>query len=156
MVNVLTVHSLDWNYNKEQMFFLRTGLDKRQIISKHNSSWYFERALLSRRIHFISIVPRSEQHASYLLQVFSTRYCIIVKIYWTFKSFCLCNHLYHFFPASIHSLQCLHCLLQQVLIEHFFSVFPCNAVIACYIGCGGLVPYVVPCIPFWIAEPVEL
>ena len=40
--------------------------------------------------------------------------------------------------TSIHSLQCLHCLLQQVLIEHFFLVFPCNAVIACYIGCSDI------------------
>ena len=23
-----------------------------------------------------------------------------------------CSHLYHFFPVSIHSMQCIHCLLQ--------------------------------------------
>ena len=33
-----------------------------------------------------------------------------------------CTHLYHFFPVSIHYLQCIHCLLHQTL-EIFFQIF---------------------------------
>ena len=48
-------------------------------------------------------------------------FCYIVKIYWTFMSFFICNHLYHFFPVSIHSLQCNHCLL-QLYVTRVYSV----------------------------------
>ena len=38
--------------------------------------------------------------------------CCIVKIYWAFITFLYTYLLEHFFLVFIHSLQCIHCLLQ--------------------------------------------
>ena len=41
------------------------------------------------------------------------RFRIMVKIL-NFYIIILCSHLYHFFPVSIHYLQCIHCLLHYI------------------------------------------
>ena len=35
-------------------------------------------------------------------------------------SFFICAHLNHFFPVSIHSPQCIHCLLQLFISQYDF------------------------------------
>ena len=34
----------------------------------------------------------------------------------------LCTHLFHFFPVSFHSLQCIHCLLQLYVTRHLIGI----------------------------------
>ena len=39
-----------------------------------------------------------------------------------FISFFISTQLYHFFPSSIHSLQCNHCLLQLYVTRYLISI----------------------------------
>ena len=44
---------------------------------------------------------------------FKINRCYVVKTL-NLHIILLCTHLYHFFPVSIHYLQCIHCLLHYV------------------------------------------
>ena len=57
----------------------------------------------------------------FVAKFFVVIYCF-VKIYWTFISFFISTHFCHFFPISIHFLQCIHCLLQLYVPRCFKSL----------------------------------
>ena len=66
---------------------------------------------------FVPNSPRPGNQAMQQKQLYETVYFIvkILNIY----TLLLCTHLYYFFPVSIHSTQCFHCLLQLYVIRVF-------------------------------------